>query len=175
VTESQRAPRSRRLLPWAAAGAALVVGAAVGGVIVAATSSSASGAPSGSTTTVSACAVTPVADRVLSSVVTIAASGRGESGTGSGEVIRSDGYILTNNHAARHLSRTLGLSLLASKAQRASPAATGSAHDAKQIGQRQRTEADRMPGIGITDGPQAATGMARGVPRQHSVHSSGDR
>lgn len=32
------------------------------------------------------------------SVVTIAASGSGGAGTGSGEVIRSDGYILTNNH-----------------------------------------------------------------------------
>jgi putative serine protease PepD len=31
-------------------------------------------------------------------VVTIAATGSGGSGTGSGEVIRSDGYILTNNH-----------------------------------------------------------------------------
>jgi putative serine protease PepD len=31
-------------------------------------------------------------------VVTIAASGSSGSGTGSGEVIRSDGYILTNNH-----------------------------------------------------------------------------
>jgi putative serine protease PepD len=47
---------------------------------------------------VSACAVTTVADQVVPSVVTIAASGPGGSGTGSGEVIRSDGYILTNNH-----------------------------------------------------------------------------
>jgi len=47
---------------------------------------------------VSACAVTTVADHVVPSVVTIAASGPGGSGTGSGEVIRSDGYILTNNH-----------------------------------------------------------------------------
>jgi putative serine protease PepD len=31
-------------------------------------------------------------------VVTIYASGGGKSGSGSGEVIRSDGYILTNNH-----------------------------------------------------------------------------
>jgi putative serine protease PepD len=31
-------------------------------------------------------------------VVTIAATGAGGSGTGSGEVIRTDGYILTNNH-----------------------------------------------------------------------------
>ena len=44
------------------------------------------------------CPVTPVADRVLPSVVTIAASGSDGAGTGSGEVIKSDGYILTNNH-----------------------------------------------------------------------------
>ena len=44
------------------------------------------------------CAVTSVADRVLPSVVTIAAMGPGGGGTGSGEVIRSDGYIVTNNH-----------------------------------------------------------------------------
>jgi len=31
-------------------------------------------------------------------VVTIAASGQGGSGTGSGELIKPDGYILTNNH-----------------------------------------------------------------------------
>jgi putative serine protease PepD len=105
VNTSQGAARSRRWLPWAAAGAALVVGGVVGGVIVAATNSPASGvtsgssaAGSGSAATVSACAVTPVADEVLPSVVTIAASGSGGSGTGSGEVIRSDGYILTNNH-----------------------------------------------------------------------------
>jgi putative serine protease PepD len=42
--------------------------------------------------------VTSVANQVTPSVVTIAASGAEGSGTGSGEVIRSDGYILTNNH-----------------------------------------------------------------------------
>jgi putative serine protease PepD len=42
--------------------------------------------------------VTSVADHVIPSVVTISARGSGGSGTGSGEVIRSDGYILTNNH-----------------------------------------------------------------------------
>lgn len=42
--------------------------------------------------------MTPVADRVLPSMVTIAAKGANGSGTGSGEVIRSEGYILTNNH-----------------------------------------------------------------------------
>ena len=42
--------------------------------------------------------VTPVANEVIPSVVTIAAHGPDGSGTGSGEVIKSDGYILTNNH-----------------------------------------------------------------------------
>jgi putative serine protease PepD len=100
--KSEAGRGTRRWLPWAAAGVALVVGGVVGGVIVAATTPSASGAPRSSGTpsssTVSACAVTPVADEVIPSVVTIFASGGGGSGTGSGEVIRSDGYILTNNH-----------------------------------------------------------------------------
>jgi putative serine protease PepD len=39
-----------------------------------------------------------VANRVLPSVVTISALGATSGGTGSGEVIRSNGYILTNNH-----------------------------------------------------------------------------
>ena len=44
------------------------------------------------------CQVATVADNVLPSVVTISANGATGAGTGSGEVIRSDGYILTNNH-----------------------------------------------------------------------------
>lgn len=93
----------RRWLPWAAAGAALVVGGVIGGVIAAATTDNsatgtgASGSGSGSNQ-VSACAVTPVAQQVVPSVVTISVQGSGGAGTGSGEIIRSDGYILTNNH-----------------------------------------------------------------------------
>jgi putative serine protease PepD len=93
--------RNRRgWLPWVALGAALVVGGVIGGVIVAATRSSASPTSSSSSGSaqVSACNVISVADEVMPSVVTISASGRGGSGTGSGEIIRSDGYILTNNH-----------------------------------------------------------------------------
>jgi putative serine protease PepD len=41
-----------------------------------------------------------VAARVLPSVVSIDVRGGGQSGTGSGVVIRSDGYIVTNNHVA---------------------------------------------------------------------------
>jgi putative serine protease PepD len=39
-----------------------------------------------------------VAEKVLPSVVMISARGASSSGTGSGEIIKSDGYILTNNH-----------------------------------------------------------------------------
>jgi putative serine protease PepD len=48
--------------------------------------------------TVTACHASSVADTVLPSVVMISANGATGGGTGSGEVIRSSGYILTNNH-----------------------------------------------------------------------------
>jgi putative serine protease PepD len=61
--------------------------------------------PSNATTTAatpaagaSTCNVTSIADAELPSVVTIFAGAGGAGGVGSGEVIRSDGYILTNNH-----------------------------------------------------------------------------
>jgi len=102
VSQTRRAGRPRRWLPWAAGVTALVVGGVIGGVIVSATQSSGStraNAPGASgPATESACAVTTVADQVIPSVVTISAKGGGGAGTGSGEVIRPDGYILTNNH-----------------------------------------------------------------------------
>lgn len=44
------------------------------------------------------CNAATVADRVLPSIVTINVVGATGSGSGSGQVISSDGYILTNNH-----------------------------------------------------------------------------
>ncbi|HEX5296626.1 MAG TPA: trypsin-like peptidase domain-containing protein [Streptosporangiaceae bacterium] len=96
---SKHGQNSRRWLPWAALGAALVVGGVIGGVIVGVTkSSAATPAATSSPVTASVCEVTSVANHVLPSVVTISARGQDGGGTGSGEVIRSDGYILTNNH-----------------------------------------------------------------------------
>ena len=86
----------RRWLPWAAAAIALVVGGVIGGVIVGATESSA--ATTSTSAQVSACEVTSVANEALPSVVTITVNGKGGAGTGSGEVIKSGGYIVTNNH-----------------------------------------------------------------------------
>jgi putative serine protease PepD len=76
---------------WAGAGAVALIGGVIGGVIVDNTGSSGTSQAAG-------CVVTTVANNVLPSVVTISAVGKSGGGTGSGEVIRSDGYILTNNH-----------------------------------------------------------------------------
>jgi putative serine protease PepD len=103
-------------------------GGVIGGVIAAATTTStASSATSGSpgSTAVSACAVTSVADQVIPSVVTIAASGSGGSGTGSGEVIRSDGYILTNNHVISVAAHGGSVEVLFSDGQTAAATITG--------------------------------------------------
>ena len=91
---SERGIAHRRWLPW------LVVPVAAGAALAGCSSSGSSSGSSGSTSASSdvGCAVTSVADKVLPSVVTIAAAGAAGAGTGSGEVIKSDGYILTNNH-----------------------------------------------------------------------------
>jgi len=67
-------------------------------VVVGCSSSGSSSQSNASASSAVSCDVTSVADHVLPSVVTIAASSPAGSGTGSGEVIKSDGYILTNNH-----------------------------------------------------------------------------
>jgi putative serine protease PepD len=82
-------------------GGIVVVGGLAGGLIASASAapnptSTASGTASQGSAT--SCPVTSVAEQVLPSVVTISASGASGAGTGSGEVIKSDGYILTNNH-----------------------------------------------------------------------------
>jgi putative serine protease PepD len=75
---------------WGGAAAIAVVGGLVGGLIVRATTHTSSDG--------AACPATAVASRTLPSIVTISAQGRSGAGTGSGEVIRTDGYVLTNNH-----------------------------------------------------------------------------
>ena len=87
----------RRALPLVI-GVAVVLAAGVVGAVI----GNAANSPSTATTTVSSagsfCNVTEVAERELPSVVTIFAGGGTSAGVGSGEIIRSDGYILTNNH-----------------------------------------------------------------------------
>ncbi len=83
---------------WGLVGGVVVAG--VGGGLIGAAVASPSSPSSTTSASAASCAVTPVAEKVQPSVVTISAtpaSGKGGS-TGSGEVYKSDGYILTNNH-----------------------------------------------------------------------------
>jgi putative serine protease PepD len=99
VSGSGPGHRPRRWTLSAAAWVALVAAGAVAGCSsgTSTTTVTATATPTGPASA-AACQVTSVADQVVPSVVTIAAHGSAGSGTGSGEVIRSGGYILTNNH-----------------------------------------------------------------------------
>jgi putative serine protease PepD len=75
---------------WAVAAIVALAAAAFGGGIV--------GARLGDDVGDRICPTFEVAARGLPSVVTVLAEGAAGAGTGSGEVIRADGYILTNDH-----------------------------------------------------------------------------
>jgi len=104
--EKKTAGRGGRSVIAAAAIAALL-GGGIGGGIVAASErnnngsvntglkiTNATGAPAAQTDgTIGAAAA-----KIRPSVVTIDVTGNGQSGTGSGVIIRNDGYILTNDH-----------------------------------------------------------------------------
>ena len=108
----------------AVAGAGVVViGAAVAGCSTG--SSTSSSAPAGDSSAGGGCAVTQVADDVLPSVVTISSSGAGGSGTGSGEVINTDGDILTNNHVIANAATGGSISVLFSDGNTAAATIVG--------------------------------------------------
>jgi putative serine protease PepD len=69
-----------------------LVGGVVGGVIVYEVGPSSAPSPT------APCPATVVVERVLPSVVTVSATQGQNASTGSGEIISSTGYILTNNH-----------------------------------------------------------------------------
>jgi putative serine protease PepD len=84
---------------WVGMAVAAVLGAVAGGVAVSSNQEPASGSAAAPLPdTAQTCAATDVATKALPSVVTISAQSGDAAGTGSGEIIRSDGYILTNNH-----------------------------------------------------------------------------
>jgi len=108
---SFRTPEKRRglLVPVVAAAvvAALIGGGAGAGIALAvqphdqtSTASSTSTGASGITINnqKTATAISAVAAKASPSVVTISVNATNESGTGSGIVLSSDGYVLTNNH-----------------------------------------------------------------------------
>jgi putative serine protease PepD len=108
----------RRGWPWTGLVGAVVVGGLAGGLIAAATQSSSSSSGD-------VCSATSVSNDVLPSVVTISARGSRSAGTGSGEVIRSDGYILTNNHVISIAANGCSVSVLFSDGLSAPATITG--------------------------------------------------
>ncbi|MEU4688128.1 trypsin-like peptidase domain-containing protein [Actinoplanes sp. NPDC023714] len=89
----------RGWVSWVGMAVAAALGAVVGGLAVS-NNDGVSGSPQAVPLpdTAETCAATEVAAKALPSVVTISARGEQAAGTGSGEIIREDGYILTNNH-----------------------------------------------------------------------------
>src|SRR3954468_23218181 len=72
-----------------------------------------------------ACDTTSVAKKVLPSVVTITATNGSIRSTGSGEVIRNDGYIMTNNHVVSPAASGGTIDVLFSDGSTASASITG--------------------------------------------------
>jgi putative serine protease PepD len=104
VAPPPAAPAPRRR-PWLIALVAVIVGLLIGGVLgwgvgrlgstTAASGSSTSGTASGNGNT---CNAITVSNQVLPAIVTVSAVGESGGGTGTGEIITNDGYIVTNNH-----------------------------------------------------------------------------
>jgi putative serine protease PepD len=88
----------RRRAGLLALGAVVLIIAGVVGALIATTVNSPSNATTTTAAAGSSCDATSIAAKELPSVVTIFAGSGAAGGVGSGEVIRSDGYILTNNH-----------------------------------------------------------------------------
>jgi putative serine protease PepD len=98
-SEAQRTrPKARPGPWWWVTGAVALVAAGLVGALVATLAASDG--------TAAVCPARDVAAQALPSVVTVQAQGTDGAGTGSGEVIRSDGYILTNDHVIAPAGRT---------------------------------------------------------------------
>lgn len=111
-------PRPRWWVLGATALAVVVVGGVAGGLIV-------DNARSTSSSALNACSATTVANKVLPTVVTISVHTSSGGGTGSGEVIRSNGYILTNNHVISAAANGGSISVLFSDGTTAPATLTG--------------------------------------------------
>ena len=104
---------------------AAIGGGVVGGIVVREWWKPVSAASTTLSGALAACKAASVADRALPSVVTVRAVGNEAGGTGSGVVIRSGGYVLTNDHVISTAAGAGSLSIVRSN---------GEASDATLVG-----------------------------------------
>ena len=117
------------------------------GTLGALTASRISSAPSQSV-----CNAEQVASDVLPTIVTIGVvAGDGSGGTGSGEVITADGYILTNNHVIAPAAEGAEITVLYSD---------GTTHPAKLVGRSERADVAVVK-VDATDLPVIQQGTRR--------------
>ena len=114
----------RRAVRWALAAVVVLAAGVVGGVIANAINGT-SNTTSATQATAGSCNVPAVADQKLPTVVTILAGSGGSGGVGSGEIIRSDGYILTNDHVIAPAVASGSLKVLFNDGKNASATITG--------------------------------------------------
>jgi len=123
VTEPVSDPQPSKSHPpkwvWIVVGATVILLAAVVGGLIG------SSRDNGSDVTAVGCVATTVARNGLPSVVTIHVNAGGAGGSGSGEVISPDGYVLTNNHVISAAAHGGSISVLFSN---------GDAEDASLVG-----------------------------------------
>ena len=117
-------------IPWEKIGVfaiVAVVGGLVGGFVgyYLHTSSGTAAAATGASANSRSCSIPNIADQDLPSVVTISAKKGATGGTGSGSIIRSDGYILTNNHVVALAADGGSVSVLFSNGKTAPATITG--------------------------------------------------
>ncbi|AWB95543.1 hypothetical protein DCE93_07620 [Agromyces badenianii] len=104
IGEERTRERPSRGWVWIVVAIAVVLGLIagfIGGLLgrnIGAPAPSASPTPAAVSSAGAVCDATTVSNEVLPAVVTISATNGAEGGVGTGEIIRDDGYIVTNNH-----------------------------------------------------------------------------
>lgn len=139
-TDQNRADRPGKFPLWAIVllavlGAVILVGAGVlGGLGIRSAGHLTGMSPSriAPVTSASVCDAERVASDVLPTIVTIGVlAGDGSGGTGSGEIISADGYILTNNHVIAPAAEGAKITVLYND---------GTTHPAKLVGRSPRAD-----------------------------------
>jgi putative serine protease PepD len=153
--------------------AALVVGllaGLLGGFIGQKLAGTTSGAPgtarSSSSGTTGSCDAVSIANSVLPTIVTIQVQNGDAGGVGSGEIVRSDGYIVTNNHVISPAATGGSITVVFSSGEQV--AATLVGRDPKtDLAVLKVSSSDKLPTIGIGNSAKVVVGepvVALGAP-----------